>query len=479
MAKYHISSSGKVVKCRAKGACPKAANFSSVKEAEASIEGTGTKIPKKPSQRAQDALRAAESYYGGQFLSPHRITLSKGVERALEDLQSIGNPLVVGGAVRDSFVGADNKDIDIEVHKTDMDTLIRTLKEKGYTVDEVGKQFGVLKASKKGVVSDLDISVPRKENRLGSGHRAFDVEIDKNMTVEEAAERRDFTFNAIMYDHKRGVIVDPAGGRKDMQNGVIQHVSPKFSEDPLRVLRGFQFAGRFNMSMSKETATLCRDLKDEYKDLSTERVQEEWGKFYTKSSHPLKSIQTLKATGWDDTIPGLKQSLNKRETLSALNNLPKIKKENRVVFGAAAIAKGMDAKDRKGFLSSTVVGIKEQKKALVLSEFNNADADSSYQRKILARKLERDGFTFSDYYDYSRMSGDRKGADVSQKAIYEGLGKGSEPDMVSGKDIIPLTDKKPGKWMGQLLDEVRDRQYRGEFADKKAALEYAKILLKR
>lgn len=47
MAKYHISSSGKVVKCRAKGACPKAANFSSVKEAEASIEGTGTKVPKK------------------------------------------------------------------------------------------------------------------------------------------------------------------------------------------------------------------------------------------------------------------------------------------------------------------------------------------------------------------------------------------------------------------------------------------------
>lgn len=53
MAKYHISSSGKVVKCRAKGACPKTANFSSVKEAEASIEGTGTKVPKKSSQRGR------------------------------------------------------------------------------------------------------------------------------------------------------------------------------------------------------------------------------------------------------------------------------------------------------------------------------------------------------------------------------------------------------------------------------------------
>lgn len=474
MAKYHVSDSGKVVVCKAKkNNCPKE-NFNNINDAEIHKEKMFNKGLLSISKTAKTPLRAAEKYYGGKFISEHSIPLEKGVESVLEDLKEIGNPLIVGGAVRDSFVGSENKDIDIEVHGTDIDSLVKTLKNKNYIVDEVGKQFGVLKVSKKGTVSDLDISVPRKENRLGAGHRSFNVEMDENMTVQEAAERRDFTFNAVMYDHSRKVIIDPSNGKEDLKNKVIKHVSEKFAEDPLRVLRGFQFAGRFGMTVDPKTASLCKNLRKEYDDLSIERVQEEWGKFFTKSAHPEKGVQSLKDMGWDDTISGLQQSLNNPNTIDSLKNLPNVSKENKIVFGSASIAKNMDDKDRKDFISSTVIGNKEQLKAYDLSNFDNSKATTSYDRKIVAKNLEKNGFTFKDYQNFSQMNNDNTGMRLSSSAIKEGLANGSEKDLVMGKDVTMISDKKPGKWIGELLNRTRDLQYQGKFNNKNEALEFIK-----
>lgn len=202
------------------------------------------------------------------------------MENVLGDLYDIGNPLIIGGSVRDSIAGIDSKDIDIidskdidiEVHGTDIDSLTSHLVSRGYHVDEVGKQFGVLKARKGRV---LDISVPRRENRTGAGHRSFDVVTDSDMTLREAVERRDFTFNALMYDHRRKVMIDTAGGKDDFEEGLMRHVSDKFAEDPLRVLRGFQFAARFGMRYDPETAEFARGLRGEYNTLPAERVQDE------------------------------------------------------------------------------------------------------------------------------------------------------------------------------------------------------------
>lgn len=478
MTKYHVSDSGEVVVCKAKkGNCPKA-NFDNIEEAEQHKNKIfGNSIPTL-SKAIKTPLQDAERYYGGKFISEHSIPLENGVESVLEDLQKIGNPLIVGGAVRDSFLGAENKDIDIEVHGTTIDKLVETLKEDGYTVDEVGKQFGVLKVSKKKVVNDLDISVPRKENRLGAGHRSFDVEMDENMTVTEAAERRDFTFNAVMYDHSRQVIIDPSGGKQDLDNKIIRHVSEKFSEDPLRVLRGFQFAGRFGMTVDPKTAELCKDLRNEYEHLSTERIQEEWGKFFTKSAHPEKGIKALKDVGWDDTIPGLQQSLKNHSTIAHLKNLSHVSKENKINFGAAAIAKNMKEEDRENFIKSTVIGNKNQTLALTLSNFDNNNATTSYERKNIARELERNGFTFENYQQFALMNNDREGVKFSSLAIKEGLGKGSEKDLVSGKDVATLTDKRPGRWVGELLNKAREHQYQGKFSNKQDAIEFLSKELK-
>lgn len=477
--KFHISDSGEIVECRAQpGKCPKQ-NFDNFNDAERFLQNNLGSSLSGISKTHKNPLKQAVDYYGGDFIDPYEITLSKGVETVLEDLNTIGNPLVVGGAVRDSFVKADNKDIDIEVHKTDIDELVKTLKSKGYNVDEVGKQFGVLKVSKKGVVRDLDISVPRQENRTGAGHRSFEVSLDKNMTVSEAAERRDFTFNAVMYDHKRKLLVDPADGKKDFENKVMRHVSEKFAEDPLRVLRGFQFAGRFDMTMAPETTALSKKLRPEYEHLSTERVQEEWGKFFTKSIEPIKGINVLQQTEWDNTEPELREALNKDQVKNALNNLPKSPKNRKVIYGAAAIVSGMtNDNNRENFLSKSVIGVKEQREAYNLATLDKDSIETTYQRKKLAKELEKSGFTFKDYGQFSEMMNDKKGVEISKIAEKEGIAEKPEPDLIMGKDVLELSNKKPGKWMGELLMKARDEQYRGKITTKQEALDFAKKFLK-
>lgn len=416
-------------------------------------------------------LRAARSRYGA-IVDSFDMALPGGVFEALDVARRVGNPLIVGGAVRDAALGAEPKDIDIEVHGASIDGLAQRFKEHGFRVDEVGKQFGVLKVSKKGVVEDLDVAVPRRENKVGAGHRGFTVNHDVDLTVAEAAERRDFTVNAILYDPHLGVSVDPFDGAADLKDGVLRHVSDKFSEDPLRVLRGVQMAGRFGMTLDPETAALCRNLRPNFDDLAVERVQEEWAKLFGKSTRPELAVQALRDAGWDDTLPGLRAALADDRTVQSLIGLPQVALTDRVAVGAALISATMSASDRTRFLSYTVVGKDAQTISADLAATDPALLDSSYARKVHAYVVAKRGFTFERYLTFCRLRGDAAGAAVAGAAVAEGIGCGPEPPLIQGRDIVAFAARKPGPWVGELVEEARDLQYRGEFADRDAAMQW-------
>lgn len=417
-------------------------------------------------------VKEARSIYG-DFVSPMDMPLDAGVATALEAVRKFGNPLIVGGAVRDVSFGAPSKDTDIEVYGTTLEDLTLKLRLQGFHVDEVGKEFGVLKVSKKGVVSDLDIAVPRSENQTGRGHRDFAVKTDENMTVEDAASRRDFTINAMSYDPRLGVLIDPYNGSKDAEKGLLRAVSDKFGEDPLRVLRGFQFAARFGMIFDTDTALTCRNLRPQYDQLSTERVQEEWTKFFTKGTNMLRGVRTLQDANWDDTLPGLREALANNDVVDSLGKLPDARKEDRTVLGAAAIMRGMpDSADRDIFRKSTLIGKDAQKIAADLAYTDPVQLDTVYLQKVYAKEKASRGFTWERYRAYAEMVGDAKGVKVAKDAIAAGVGASPEPGWIQGRDIIALTSRKPGPWVGKLVDEALDRQYRGLFEDKEDALEW-------
>jgi tRNA nucleotidyltransferase (CCA-adding enzyme) len=126
---------------------------------------------------------------------------------------------------------------------------------------------------------------------------------EPNLSDEEAAARRDFTINSISYDPFSGTLFDPHGGERDLKAGILRHTSPAFVEDPLRVLRAMQFAGRFDLRLAPETAALCAKIADSYAELPKERVWGEWDKWATQSKCPSKGIVVLTETGWLKHFP--------------------------------------------------------------------------------------------------------------------------------------------------------------------------------
>jgi tRNA nucleotidyltransferase (CCA-adding enzyme) len=205
--------------------------------------------------------------------------------------------LFVGGCVRDLIIGVQPKDYDIEVYGLPFDTLMIVLGQHFDDVKAVGESFGVIKVN-----NEIDVSVPRRENKVGVGHKGFEVTADPNMTPMEAAARRDFTINSMMMKSD-GTIIDPYNGQEDIKNKVLRATSNAYSEDPLRVLRGMQFAGRFGMDMEWDTVGVSKKMDAEFDTLAKERVFEEWWKWATKSIKPSKGLDVLMDTSWAKHFP--------------------------------------------------------------------------------------------------------------------------------------------------------------------------------
>lgn len=202
-----------------------------------------------------------------------------------------GKAYYVGGFVRDRLMGVPNKDIDIEVHGLYPNRLEEIIDGLGEKIT-VGESFGVY--GLKGC--SIDIAMPRKEETRGKGHRDFDICVDPFLGTRKAAMRRDFTINAMMQDILTGEIVDEYNGREDLEKGIIRHVNDKtFPEDPLRVLRGAQFASRFDYKIAPETVALCSKM--DLKFLPKERIMGELEKALLKADKPSVFFEVLREMG--------------------------------------------------------------------------------------------------------------------------------------------------------------------------------------
>jgi tRNA nucleotidyltransferase (CCA-adding enzyme) len=189
-----------------------------------------------------------------------------------------GRALIVGGWVRDRLLGHDAKDIDLEVYGLPAAEL-KTLLARFGPVNAVGESFTVYK------VADLDVALPRRESKVGRGHRGFEVIGDPTMSVQEAARRRDFTINAIAWDPLTDTYEDPFNGRRDLEQRLLRVVDPAtFGDDSLRVLRAMQFAARFDCTIDPETAAICRAIPLD--DLPSERIWGEVEKLLLRAARP-------------------------------------------------------------------------------------------------------------------------------------------------------------------------------------------------
>jgi tRNA nucleotidyltransferase (CCA-adding enzyme) len=226
------------------------------------------------------------------------------LERILRQTPELQQAWLVGGCVRDALLGCPGKDFDVEVFGIGFDRLAHALARWG-KVDLVGQSFGVVKVTTGGGHS-FDFTIPRRDSKTAPGHKGFAVELDPAITPAQAAARRDFTINSLMFDPRSGEMLDFFGGAADLKARILRHTSPAFVEDPLRVLRGMQLAARFNLQPAAETVELCRGIKGGFNELAGQRVRDEWFKWAEKSAAPSAGLKFLAATEWVDHFPEIK-----------------------------------------------------------------------------------------------------------------------------------------------------------------------------
>jgi len=175
----------------------------------------------------------------------------------------------VGGAVRDQLLGIETRDHDYVVVGGTPEEMERL----GFK--PVGRDFPVFLHPK----TREEYALARTERKSGRGYRGFTINASPDVTLEQDLERRDLTINAIARD-ENGHIIDPFGGTADLRKGVLRHVGPAFSEDPVRVLRTARFAARFGFKVAPETQTLMQQMvvNGEVDHLVAERVWQEIAK---------------------------------------------------------------------------------------------------------------------------------------------------------------------------------------------------------
>ena len=237
------------------------------------------------------------------------VTVAPMVERIAAHLIREGAIAVylVGGAIIDLIKGEVPKDWDLEVFGVTPEGVELMLGP--YRPQAVGKAFGIHKLDSREVAGlDIDVSVPRRDNQIGLGHKELVASFDPLMSVEDACRRRDFTINAMALDLATMELADPFEGLEDLERGRLKATDPAlFVQDPLRALRAMQLAARKAPYVEDGTLSLIRSMatQEMFDSLPRERLMEEFTKLLYKAPAPSVGLEILRESRWLRFFPEL------------------------------------------------------------------------------------------------------------------------------------------------------------------------------
>jgi tRNA nucleotidyltransferase (CCA-adding enzyme) len=446
------------------------------------------------------------------------------VEIAREIKQAGGQAYLVGGWVRDFLLGLPCHDYDIEVYGLEMERLFNILVRYAKP-NLVGKAFGIITMRIDGRI--YDFAFPRTENKTGPGHKGFSVSPDPRLGFPEASSRRDFTINSMGIRIPEMELADPHGGRRDLEARLLRHVSPAFSEDPLRALRAVQFAARFGLDIHPETQALCRSLSPALRELPMERIQGEFKKLLLKADRPSLGMEWLRKLDLLVHFPELQALIGVQQEPEwhpegdvwthnnmVLDEAAKLRRDEYGEFDNLALMLGalchdlgkplttaftdgrwrspahdvrgeeptrafLDRITREAALVETVVGfVREHLKPALLYKARHEVKPSAIRRlalKVDIEKLVRVaradhlGRTTPDALAREFPAGEWL---LEQSRRLDVLDNRPKP-FLTGKHLLAL-GMKPGPEMGKVIAESFELQLEGDLADLDAALSWAR-----
>ena len=223
------------------------------------------------------------------------------MDRVLAEALPEGGIYAVGGSVRDAVFAelggpqAQQPDLDYLVTGIPLDELLNRLARLG-SAELVGASFGVVKFTRDGIT--VDVALPRRERAVGPRHRDFEIESSPDIPLEEDLGRRDFRMNMMARDVRTGRLIDPFGGEADLAARRLDVLREEaFDEDPLRILRGAQFAARFELTPTRRTLDAMRAAAERVASVAPERIADELTKLLTLAAKPSVGFELLRETG--------------------------------------------------------------------------------------------------------------------------------------------------------------------------------------
>ena len=386
-------------------------------------------------------------------------------EHWVNALMQIGEVHMVGGCVRDAFRDDDIKDIDLIIEGPTLNQIKLTLEPYG-KVNIEGDSFAVVKFRPKGHEGeDFDISVPRVDRKIGEGHKGFDVQTE-GVTLMDDLERRDFTINAMAFHIETGKLIDPFDGSTDLRKGILKAVDDiAFVDDPLRILRGIQFAARFDFKIEPITMELMKKHSHLIKEITGERIFDEFKKIINKHGDTQIAFDLLDETGVDRALFGQKglhfdKGLNWLDEISFFWTLGILGTDDPAKFAKKRLKcgndleKGIRTLDNILFFMNTTQD-EEDLRFLLFKAFNHAPAvmDTTLLPDIADDiALQMRTLQIPHNWDDIQIDGD----DVKE---ISGISEGPEI----------------GFWKEQILRDALMNRF--HWSDRESSLEYLKNLL--
>ncbi|QOY52124.1 CCA tRNA nucleotidyltransferase [Candidatus Sulfurimonas baltica] len=389
-------------------------------------------------------------------------------------------PILVGGFIRDKILGLNSKDIDIEVYGISLFSKLEELLQEFGSVNSVGKSFGVCKLQYQGY--ELDFSFPRVDNKNNVGHRGFQIEINPNLDFKTAASRRDFTINAIGYDVKNKILLDPFNGLIDLKNKILRAVNEhSFIEDPLRVLRATQFCARFELSIDEKLFELCKEMVSNQllNELPKERIFEEIKKLILKSNRPSVGFELLKKFGtniYTNNIYVLDE-ISKQLTTNSVTN---------TVLMLAALCFDYNDKQATDFIRNLTNEKELLNRVLPLIKNHNEinkifySSEGNYRLYKLATEVKIEELLILSnaiYFTNNSSNIYEAGEAIYKRAKELNILKEKLPPLLKGKDILNFKIK-PSPEFSKILDEAYEAQMSCEFTTHIGAIDWLSNHLK-
>jgi tRNA nucleotidyltransferase (CCA-adding enzyme) len=376
---------------------------------------------------------------------------------------------IVGGSVRDMFMGTEPHDIDISSDRTTGDVMSLfgggNLNRDGEWQRQVipsGIQFGTVtvrvKRDSDSEWSEYEVTTFRGESGYSDGRHPGAVVFLKSCEADLA--RRDLTINAIAFDPLSGQIVDPFGGRGDLAKGLIRAVGDprqRFQEDGLRVVRAIRFASRFCFEIEPETmeAIKEKEAQDKFSCVSQERKRDEFVKIIT-SAGAVHGIRLLTETGIMDRVVGV-VPVSIEQFKALIEREPNCSKEERV----AALFSELDS-DR---LSSIMKGLRFMKSEIEKTARIHRASKKGSQMEGTDTDIRRFVSCFGKdiiepVINVSEAIGSISNKDSVKDRVRSVLAKNPPLTVkelaVTGRDVAQILGIKPGPRVGEILNKVLD-----------------------